>query len=82
MTSMENTAIISATYGSQNTSCEILIVEKDGGSWYCIKGSQNVNFTYQELNPGVYAETIKDVDYHHAKKPINTLQQLIKAVNS
>jgi hypothetical protein len=74
---------ISGTYGSSKTPCTVFVAEKGVGSWYCVEGSQNVNFVYQnELPNGVDVEELEDLDFFYYSKPINSLEELENAINS
>ena len=55
-------AIVNGTYGSGKTKAEILVVASNDGYWYAVKGSNNANFTYEELKDGVDIETLVDHD--------------------
>jgi|SanBayMetagenome_1026888.scaffolds.fasta_scaffold01246_10 hypothetical protein len=75
--------IINGTYGSSHTPCSILVYEDKmkGGSWYCVEGSKNVNFTYQELKSSVDVELIEDIYYFTNDSEIETIDELIAAVS-
>jgi hypothetical protein len=77
-----NWKIINGTYGSFYIPCTILVYEDKmkGGSWYVVKGSKNVNFTYQELQHGINVELIEDIDYLTSDNEIETIDELIAAV--
>ena len=59
---------IRGTYGSELTPCDIYTKESRGGTWYCVDGSKNVNFTYDELQNGVDVECLNDVDTFTAEE--------------
>lgn len=70
-------------YGSQNTPCNVLCATMPNGStWYCVKESQNVNCTFDEIQPGVDIETLTDIDYFYHSSPIETLDELKAAIES
>ena len=69
--------IVSGTYGSQLTPCNVLVHE----GWYCVEGSSNVNFTREELFDGVDVETLSDEDCFTAGEGINSIEELINAIN-
>jgi len=71
---------IKGTYGGYQTPCTIFVVEECEGFWYCVKDSQNINFTYEELKEGVDVETLKDSDYFCWSGGIHSLEELRKAV--
>lgn len=57
------TNTISGTYGSQKTPCQVITATlRNGGTWYAVEGSSNVNFTFNEMPEGVDIETLEDVD--------------------
>lgn len=64
-------------YGTKNP-CTIYTIEKDGGTWYAIEGSSNVNFTNDEVHDGVNVEGLHDEDYFSADSPIDSLEDLEK----
>lgn len=68
----------SCTYGSNKT--------EDTGyyhnGWYCVDGSTNVNFTHDEVSDGVDVEELSDTDAFGWSTPINSLEELINAVES
>lgn len=70
---------ISCLYGSGHTK-DILYVY---GNWYVIKGSKNVNKTYDDINDGVDVELLTDVDCFTCSKPlgINSLEELKAFIN-
>jgi hypothetical protein len=74
--------VVNGTYGSQETPCEVFVYPYNGGSWYCVEDSHNVNFTYDAIESGVNVETLQDSDYFYAGKKIQTLEELETAVNS
>jgi hypothetical protein len=78
-----NWKITNGTYGSSYIPCIILVYEDKmkGGSWYCVKNSKNINFTYQELQPGINVELIEDIDYFTSDNEIETIDELIAAVS-
>jgi len=64
------------TYGSSKTEDTIYYYK----GWYVVDGSVNVNRTHEELQEGVNVEELQDYDVFTAGKPINSLQELITAV--
>lgn len=66
------------TYGSSYTPSIIYTYKK----WYVIDGSCNVNRTYDDLYDGIHVEEIRDYDCFTCAEPIESLEQLIKAVES
>ena len=68
------------TYGSCETPC--LIFEYKG--WYCVEGSVNVNLAVapdEDLYDGVDIEQVSDADFFTASSPIESLDELIEAVD-
>ena len=71
-------ATINGTYGGSKTACEIYTHR----GWYVVKGSVNVNRTYDDLQDGIDVEEIQDYDFFTADKPINSEENLINELNS
>lgn len=71
---------ISGFYGTNNR-CTIFTIEKDGGTWYAVEGSTNVNFTDIEVHDGINVEELNDLDYFSADNPIESLEDLEKELN-
>lgn len=63
-------------YGSQHT--EDTGYYYDG--WYCVHGSVNVNKTFDEVTDGTDVELLNDIDCFTWSSPINSLDELINAV--
>jgi len=76
------TATIPATYGSSRTPCNVFTLETRRGTWYAVEGSQNVNFTPDEVRPGVDVETLSDTDAFTWPDGIHTQQDIGTAVNA
>jgi len=76
------TQAIAGTYGSRQTPDTILTARltedtsPDAPTWYCVKGSVNVNATHEELSPGLDVETVEDVDTFTAPDPVEDLDTL------
>jgi hypothetical protein len=68
--------IYSATYGSLFTPCTVYY--HDG--WYAVRGSINVNRTQGELYNGIDIETLRDYDMFTSGIPIESIEDLIKAI--
>lgn len=79
---METTTVI-GKYGltDKPSKCVVIIAQKNDYSWYCVKGSMNINKTYDTIEDGTDVESLHDIDSIHWDKPINTERQLIKAIN-
>lgn len=60
-------------YGTKNTG-KCFYYE----GWYCIKGSVNINYTNDEFYDGINVETVNDLDYIQADKPVESLDDLIQ----
>ena len=77
------TNTINGTYGSLKTPCEVFIYEnRNGSKWYCADGSVNVNLTYDEINEGCDIEELQDMDCFTCMNGINTIEDLIEAVEN
>ncbi|MAH49607.1 hypothetical protein CMI37_27540 [Candidatus Pacearchaeota archaeon] len=65
-------------YGSAQTPCTIF----EYANWYVVEGSVNVNHAppWSGLRDGVNVETIQDDDCFTWSEPIESLEQLIEAV--
>jgi len=78
-----NTYQVIGTYGSHKTKSTVFVYEfNSGAKYYTCKGSVNVNKTYADISDGTDVEDINDFDMFTASKPINTMNQFIKAVES
>ena len=56
------TYTVRAVYGLGNP-CDLFCCEDaDGGTWYAVVGSINVNYTYDPIEDGVNVESLRDVD--------------------
>ena len=69
---------LSGTYGSGKTPCSVFYYE----GWYCAEGSQIVNFTHETLENDVDIETVEDSDCFTWSSEINSLDELIEAVEA
>lgn len=73
---------VEGTYGGSKTPSTIFVAEKtNGGKHYVAEGSVNVNYTYDDIEEGVDIEELSDADMFTAGKPINSLEELEKAIN-
>jgi len=66
------------TYGSNET-------EATGyyhNGWYCVHGSEIVNYTSDDVSDGVSVEGLIDTDCFTWSSPIESLEELIDAVES
>jgi len=67
--------------GKVQTQCTVFVYpQRRGGSWYVIEGSENINFTYDDLSDGVNTEAINDIDTI-GSDPVESLEQLIQEVD-
>jgi hypothetical protein len=73
---------INGTYGSSKRKCEVFVYENRNGSWYCVEGSKNVNYTYDEILDGVDVEELNDVDAFTWSSPIESYEELVEAVEN
>ena len=74
---------LNGSYGSGQTEDTILVAEmSDDSSWYCVEGSTNVNRTMEELEDGVWVEELDDFDTFTASKPVESLDDLEREVES
>ena len=77
------TSTLQGTYGSQQTPCNVITATtRDGGTWYAVEGSSNVNFTFAELTDGVDVETVEDVDTFTWPEGIDSEDELIEAIEA
>lgn len=76
------TSTIDGIYGSNATPCNVLTAETINGTWYCIEGSCNVNFTFEEVESGVNVEMLTDEDYFSYNEGICTESELIEAIEA
>jgi hypothetical protein len=65
-------------YGSQNTACTIFVYK----GWYCVEGSKNVNYTNDKIELGLNVEELNDSDSFTWSEEINSLDELIEAVDN
>lgn len=70
-------AEFNGTYGSSKTPCTIFFYD----GWYCVENSINVNRTNDDLFNGVDVESLSDYDCFTWSTPIESLEELINAVD-
>jgi hypothetical protein len=71
------------TYGRSKTPTTIFVyVNRNGSTWYCAEDSVNVNLTYEPIEEGTDIEELADVDCFTWSRPINSLDELIEAVEN
>jgi len=51
----------------------IFVHRENGGTWYCVQGSLNVNFTQDHVSDGVNVETLRDTGTYTEQEPIQDL---------
>jgi len=76
------TRTVQGYYGSGNTACDVFCVDYDGGTWYAVDGSVNVNFTLEPVELGVNVEMLSDVDCFTWADGINSESELLQAVEA
>ena len=77
------TNTIPGTYGSHSTPCDVITAtDHKGGTWYAVEGSANVNYTYDELAPGVDVESVSDVDTFTWPDGIDSEESLLAAIEN
>jgi hypothetical protein len=69
---------IKGFYGGYKTPCTVFIYD----GWYAVEGSQNVNHTSEPIEEGVWVEELQDNDMFTWSKGIDSLDELIEAVES
>lgn len=67
-----NVKELSGTYGAYETPCTIFYCD----GWYCVEGSQNVNFTHEYLENGVDVELVQDSDIITVSGGVHSLEEL------
>ena len=74
---------INGTYGrSKNPTIVFICEDRRQGQWYAAEGSKNINFTYDEIKEGQDIEELQDVDTFTWNKGINSIEDLIEAVEA
>lgn len=69
---------VQGTYGSNNTPTTVFYYD----GWYVCEGGAVVNYTNDPVNDGVNVEELQDVDCFTWNEPIETLDDLINAVEN
>ena len=67
---------VNGTYGSNHTPCTVFYYD----GWYCAEGSVNVNRTADDVEEGVNIEELSDYDTFTWSSPIESLDELVEAV--
>ena len=74
---------IKGTYGSNLTPCTVYVSQdRRGGKWYACEDSVNVNYTFDDIDDGVNVEELQDVDMFTWPARINSLTELIEAIEA
>ena len=76
------TSQIPGTYGSGKTPCTVFTATTRHGTWYAVEGSCNVNFTPDELEPGVDVEEVQDTDSFTWSEGIDSEETLETAIDA
>lgn len=63
-----------------NPSIIFVMKNSDNSKWYAVQGSTEVKKTYDEITPGMRAETLSLYDYFIWCDPINRIEDLVEAV--
>jgi len=74
------TRTIQGHYGTSHNPCTVFCLDDNGGTWYAVEGSQNVNFTYDPVGPCVDVEELQDVNAFTWPDGINNEEELEEAV--
>lgn len=68
-------------YGTRNRGTILVAETSNGGKWYCVEGSCNVNFTYDIIQHGTNVESLRDSDTMSSTRPINSYDELESFIN-
>jgi hypothetical protein len=81
---MTNTQTINGFYGHLSPNpCEVFIYEnRNGSKWYVVEGGTMVNKTFDDIPEGQNVEELSDVDVFTWSGPINSIDELIEAVEN
>lgn len=74
------TGIIQGMYGSNHTSCTLLVCKTSDLIWYTVQGGSCVNATEQIDSFDV--ELLRDVDHFTTSSPLEEVEDLVREVNS
>ena len=76
---------IRGTYGSMKTEANIICVEEmtslGEAYWYVVEGSHNINLTFDNIENGVDVEILRDEDTITSSTPIESLSDLMEAID-
>lgn len=82
MAEMSGAQTLTVTYGRDHTRADCYVLPAQGGYWYAIHGSRNVNFTQEELTPGCDVEKLHDSDTFTWPDGVHSEDELERAVNA
>jgi hypothetical protein len=68
-------------YGTRNRGTIFVAETSNGGKWYCVEGSCNVNFTYDAIQRGTNVESLRDSDTMSSTSGIDSLDELENFIN-
>lgn len=71
---------VNGFYGFGHTPCTVFVYAINGKFWYTVEGSVNVNCTDWMPEDKVDVECLTDLDCFTWYSPINSLEDLIRAV--
>jgi len=77
------TYVIDGVYGSNERESEIYVKElSDGGKWYALRDSKNINFTNDSLYDGINVEEVQDLETISSSSPIEYADDLDERIVS
>ena len=77
------TYVIDGVYGANERESEIYVKElSDGGKWYALKDSKNINFTNDSLYDGINVEEVQDLETISSSSPIEYADDLDERIVS
>jgi len=79
---MKETNTVKGYYGSQRTPCKVICAHTDRGTWYAVRGSQNVNLTPDLVEDSINVELLTDIDMFTWPDGIYNEHTLIKAIEA
>lgn len=72
---------VSGFYGSEETPCTVFVaVDHEGGYWYAVENSVNVNCTHEDITDGVNVEELADHDCMTVNEGIMDVDRLVEHV--
>ena len=74
---------VDGKYGTGTEATIFVYQNRNFGYWYCVEGSENVNYTNDPaiLDDGVDIEMLRDEDSFSVKKGVHSLDELIHWVD-